>query len=481
MGRPLESRPTTRRALAWARQLRVATLVPILLMARLANPLAAQQPTTEPAAAPSSAPASNDPRPAADAPRGLLGIAEKEAARSSRALRESILGKLKKFAETQETAADRGKTLLDAVVTLGPDAVPLLLEVLRDVDRGALDSSFAGAAARALCGIFERTRSKEILARLDAAVKGSGPAVKQGALDGLAQLDHPQVIEIVAPLLASGDATLVARAVRVLGHQQSSAETVAPQLRPLLDQQGAPLADVVTALDALGDTVALDSIHGLAAKSEDPVVLLACVRYLSRLGTRASIAPLGKLLLRPEGALPETLLKQGIDAVQGIGLRLSDAHAGAEELLLDVYKKLRATRTTVSTYARWQLGPYKTDDALKSLEDELEQAIAANKRMNQSNVARYIDLAKARLRFEAWNKAVSALDKAKDEDTRRNRTDDIEQLRAVGFCGQAKYSAAEKLLQEIDPKLRLELLQEYPVLQKMAREPRYKELFPAGE
>jgi len=427
------------------------------------------------------APPTEPPRTTVEAPRGLLAVAEAESARSARALRDSIRVRLRNFAETQDTAADRGKGLLDSVVILGPDAVPLLLEVLRDVERGALDASFAGAAARALCGIYERTKNREILAALEQAVQKSGPAVRHGALDGLAQLDDSHVVDIAVPLLAAGDPALVARAVRVLGRQQASAEAVGAQLRLLLAQQGAPLAEVVAALDALADVAALDAVHGMTAKADDPALLLACVRYLARHGTRASVPPLGKLLLRPDGALSDVLQKQGIDAVQTIGLRFSDAQAPAVDLLLEIWRKLRTNRLVVANWARWQLGPFKNEEALRSLEDEVEEAIATNRKMRSSNLARYIEQAKNRLRFEAWSKALSALDKAADEDSRKNRSDEIKELRAVALYGHGKPTSAEDILHEISIERRLALLQEYPVLQKMAREPRFKDLFPPSK
>jgi hypothetical protein len=437
-----------------------------------ATAIAQTQPVVDapPAAAPPVAP---------DAPRGLLPVAEAEAARSTGAMKERILGMLRNFATQRDTAADRGKGFLDNVVLLGPDAVPLLLDVLRDVDKGSFDAAYAGAAARALCGIFERTKNKAILASLSEAVQASGPAVKAGALEGLETLDHPQVVDIVSPLLESKDPSLRARAVRVLGRQKGSAELVGGLLKPLLSQQGAPWADVVSALRALEDESALDLVHGMVAKSEELPLLLAGVGYVSDLGGRTSIEPLRSLLMRPGSTLPETLLKQAVDAVQAIGLRETDAHSPAEQLLVETFKKLRESKKVVSDHARWQLGPYKNDEALKSLEDEIDAAIAMNRRVDQPNTMRYLELAGDRLHFESWGRALDALKKAKEEDSRKLRTSDIDELKAVALCGQQKYSQSKALLQEIHPDRRFELLQTYPVLQKMAKDPNYKDLFPA--
>ncbi|MSR47695.1 MAG: hypothetical protein EXS13_11635 [Planctomycetes bacterium] len=463
-------------------------VLPALL---LGAPLLGQEAPVAPSAIPAEAPPSEAPTNkvtpvSVDGPRGLLGVAETEATRSAHVLKNRIVLLLRNFSSAKDTAADRGKALLDNVVAFGPDAVPLLLDVLREVDKGSFDAGFANAASRALCGIFERTKNKAILASLNDAVQHCGAAVKAGALDGLAQLDHPLVIDIVAPLIETkadgADPLLAARAVLVLGFQKSSAECVGQMLRPLLTQQGSPLPEVIQALHSLGDRGAIEAAHGMVAKSDYPVLLLACVRYLADTGGRTSIPPLRALVLRADSTLPDTLLKQAIDAAQAIGLRETDAQSVAEELLLEAYKKLRVSRKLVSEYARWQLGPFQTAEALKTYEDELEVAIQANRKMGVSNTGRYIELAEDRLRFEAWRKAADALDKAKDEDTRsRNFSDRIDELRAVAFCGQGKYTAAEKLLQQIHPDRRQELLQKYPMLKKkMADEPRYKELFPLG-
>ncbi len=432
-------------------------------------------------AAPASDPAAAPPAPAtagSDGPRGLLGVAEAESARSARVMRERILVMLRNFTTQKETAADRGKGFLDNVVLLGPDAVPLLLEVMHEVDKGTSDAAFAGAAARALCGIFQRTHTKSILASLGDTVRDGGPAVKSGTLEGLEQLDHPQVIEIVAPLLESTDPALRSRAVRVLGRQTSSAELVGGLLRPLLQQQGAPWTEVVQALHALGDGGALDAAHQFLSKSEDSSLLLACVRYVADVGGRATIAPLRAVLLRSGGNLPETLLKQAVDAAQSIGLRETDAHSGVEELLLEVFKKLRETRKAVSDYALRQLGPFGTEEALKTLEDAIDDAIAINKRIGQPNTSRYLELAEDRLQFSAWSRAIDALNRARDEDKKGLRTSDIEGLRAVAHCGQGKFTAAEKILQTLNFDQRLDLLQRFKVLEKMAKDSRFKGLFP---
>lgn len=436
----------------------------------------------EPTPAEPAAPAPATPAaPAADErPRGLLGIAEAESQRAAVAMRERIRVMLRNFTSQRETAADRGKGFLDTVVLLGPDAVPLLLEVMREVDRGTLDAAYAGAAARALCGIFERTHAKSILASLAETVRSGGAGVQAGALEGLEQLDHAQVIEIVAPLLEVGDPALRGRAVRVLGRQQSSASLVGGLLLPLLAQQGAPWTETVQALHALGEKSALEPVQQFLAKSEDSSLLLAGVRYVADLGGRATIPALRALLLRQGTNLPETLLKQAIDSAQSIGLRETDAHSGAEELLLEVFKKLRESRKPVSDYARWQLGPFGTEEALKSFEDEINDALAVNKRLGQPNTSRYLELAEDRLQFGAWSKAIDALNRAKDEDSRRLRSGDIEELRAVALCGQGKFPAAERILQTVHPDQRQALLQRFKVLEKMAKHKDYKELFASG-
>lgn len=459
-------------AISWCS---LATAVPLHARSQVdepAPPAAADEP-----AAP--APDEVTPEPAPVRPRGLLGVAEAEAARSAAALRERILVLLRNFSQAQNSAADRGRGFLDNVVLLGPDAVPLLAEVLQGVEQGSYDAAYAGAAARALCGIFERTQDKAILARLGEAVQSGGAALKNGALEGLESLDHPQVIEIVTPLLQHEDPTLRARAVRVLGRQRSSAAGVIERLRPLLQQQGAPWTEAMQALHALGDRGAVDAAQQFVAKSEDSALLLASVRCLADLGGRFAIPPLRSLLLRAGENVPDTLLKQAIDAAQAIGLRESDSRSAAEELLLEASKKLRDGRAGVAEHARWSLGPFGNEETLRGYEDNLDKLIAENRKRSYPNTGLYIELAEHRLQFLAWPKALDALKRAADEDKRENRTSDIEGLRAVAYCGMGKYTNAERILRTLHPDLRRDLFVRYRILDKMAERSDYRDLFPA--
>jgi hypothetical protein len=425
---------------------------------------------TEPAVDPAEAPARGK-------SRGLLGIADAESARATKAMRERILVSMRSYAVERETRADSGEAHLRAIVLLGPDAVPLLFDILADVASGSTDAAYAGPAARAICGIFLRTGNESILEELGKVVRAGGPAVSGGVLEGLESVDHAKVVEIAAPLLAAEDVGLQARAVRVLKHQKRSVEFVAGLLRPLLERQAGPFAEVLGALQDLEDDGGVSAAQSFLATSSDPALLAAAVSYLDRMGRKASLPSLRTFLLGEKTGVPDVVLKQAIDAVAGIGMEETDARNGAEEILVDVFR--RHPDLGVRDWARWQLGPFQNEDALKSLEDPLLQTIAENRKAGRSNTDRFVRLAEYRLRFEAWSKAYDACKDAHAEDSKNLRTSYIESLRAVALCGQGKSSSAvEKILLGMSMEERGELLANFPVLKKMADDPKYRDLFP---
>src|SRR5262249_39191843 len=133
--------------------------------------------------APTTAP--NDPSAKVDGPApanegtngsGLLGIAEKEAARSAKALRDRVLASLRNWTLKHDLEADRGREILASVVNCGPDAVPVLLAFVKAAVAGQGEAAIVQPAAHALAGLFDRTKNAQILHDLCEAVKdGAAP------------------------------------------------------------------------------------------------------------------------------------------------------------------------------------------------------------------------------------------------------------------------------------------------------------------
>ena len=109
----------------------------------------------------------------------------------------------------------------------------------------------------------------------------------------------------------------------------------------------------------------------------------------------------------------------------------------------------------------------------------MQKDIDANRRSNpaRSNLTNFIQLAESRLQFEAWTKAIEALKKAREEDDKQFRATWIESLTAVALCGSDKFDQARKILEKLSVEERVKLLASYPVLEKMARDPKYRDLF----
>src|SRR5262249_41953711 len=150
----------------------------------------------------------------------------------------------------------------------------------------------------------------------------------------------------------------------------------------------------------------------------------------------------------------DTLLKVVVEAVQQIGLREIDAKRRAEEILVLCMKN--HPNVNVRDRALWTLGPYQNAEALKKLEEPFLKDIDANRRSSpaRSNLTNFITLAESRLQFEAWTKAIEALNKAKDEDDKQFRASWIESLRAVALCGLDKFDQARKILDKLSPEER---------------------------
>jgi hypothetical protein len=284
------------------------------------------------------------------------------------------------------------------------------------------------------------------------------------------------VIEIVRPMLKEQDAALRAQVVRVLGNQKSNAAIVGPLLKDLLKEEGAPWAEALSALLTLGDRGGIDMAQGWVAKSSDPLLLGVSIRYLGELGGKQALPVLSKLVMHGPPNLSDATLKKAIEAVQSIGLREEDAKKPAEDILVEIFK--RHTSQAIKDCACWELGPFQNDEALKSLEQKVQENIKANKQSGrEKNPDLLIELAENRLRFEQWGKAFEALNKAQSEDDKGLRAQMIEPLCAVALCGDQKLEKAKKILLTMSMDDRVELLGRYPVLEKMAKDPKYRDLF----
>jgi HEAT repeat protein len=439
--------------------------------ARAQDPAATTPPATAPAKSEDAAPANEGTKSG-----GLLGIAEKEAARSAKVLRDRILAALRKWTLKHDLEADRGKEILDSVVNCGPDAVPVLLSFVRAAVAGQGETAVVLPASRALAGLFERTKNAQILHDLLEAVKDAPAPIRVDVLAALETLDQKSVFDFASPLIGDDNVAVRTGAVRALGRQKSHAAEVTRLLRAHLQTDKAVWIESLRALRELNDKTSVDLAQSVLVSSQDPLLVAVALRTVAEYGGKAALPGLESLLDHPSN-FDDTLLKVVVDAVQQIGLREIDAKRRAEEILVACMKN--HPNVNVRDRALWQLGPFQNAEALKKLEEPMTKDIDANRRSSppRSNLTNYVSLAEWRLRFEAWTKSIEALNKAKDEDDKQFRASWIESLRAVALCGLDKLDQAKKILEKLSIEERLQLLNSYPVLEKMAKDPKYRELF----
>jgi HEAT repeat protein len=445
----------------------------VVLLIALAPTAPAQ--TAKPAAAPEPDHAAHaDP----SSQKGLLGIAEREATRSTKLLRERILGALRTWVLQHDLAADRGKGLIESVVNNGPDAAPVLLAFVNAAVAGQGEASIVQPAARALVGLVDRTHNAQLLQSLCDATRGAAPTLRIDVLAAFETIDHRAVVDYATPMLDDENPAVRVAAVKALGRQKSHAADVAKLLRPQLQKEKGAAVEALRALHDLDDKQSVDLAQAALSSSQDAQLVGVALRFVSDFGGKGALAPL-ELLLDPNRPtnFDDALLKQAVDAVQKIGLREIDSKGRAAEILVNCMKKHPVP--SVRDRACWQLGPYQSEIALKNLEDPVLKDIVANTKAtpSRSNLNNYIELAEFRLRFEAWSKAIEALKKATTEDEKGFRTSFIEKLRAVAYCGTEKIEQALKILNNVTPEERVTLLNDYPVLEKLARDPKYHDLF----
>jgi HEAT repeat protein len=411
-------------------------------------------------------------------PAGLLGIAEREAARSSKVLHDRILASLRNWTLKHEIEADRGREILLSVVNCGPDAVPVLLSLVRTAVAAKGEAAIVLPAARALAGLFERTKNPQILHDLTEAVKDAQAPIRVDVLVALEPIDHKIVYDFACPQLGDESVSVRGAAVRALGKQKSHAAEVAKLLRAHLQTDKAVWLESLRALYGLGDKSSVDLAQSVLATSQDAQLVAVALRTVADFGGKAALAPLDSLLdaNRPSN-FDDTLLKVVVEAVAKIGLREIDAKRRAEEILVACMKS--HSSVNVRDRALWTLGPYQNAEALKRLEDPILKDVDANRRSNpaRSNLTNYILLAESRLQFETWSKAIDALKKAREEDDKQFRTREIESLTAIALSGLDKFDQARKILEKFTVEERVKLLGDYPVLEKMARDPKYRDLF----
>lgn len=416
------------------------------------------------------------------AEKGLLGVAEREAARSAKLLHDRIRDLLRQWVMQHELAADRGRSLIESVVNMGADATPVLLGFVNVAAAGQGDASIVQPAARAVVGLAGKTQNLKLLKSLAEATKGSPASIRADVLAALESIDDEIVVAYASPMLDDETPQVVTAAIRALGQQKSHAAEVAKLLRPQFQKEKGSPVELLKALYVLGDRQSVDLALGVLGGSPDPQLVAIALQFAATYGGKNALGPL-EALLAPNRAssLDDALLRLAVDAVQTIGLREIDSKSRAQEVLVSCMSKHPSA--SVRDRACWQLGPYQNEAALKHLEEPVQKNIIANSKTtpSRSNASNFLSLADYRCRFEAWSKALEPLNKAEQEDDKNFYKREIAKYRAVAYCGLEKFSQAKKCLDDLTAEERATLLSTYPVLEKMAREPKFRDLFPARQ
>ena len=415
--------------------------------------------------------------------RDLLQIARKEAERAQRELQRQVSAMLEEIEQSADPSNPKVHAAVQRLSSLGPDALPLLVETLRS-EAPSSRRTRAVHAARAIVAMYERTKDASILDSLDRLLQSSDAAVQQCVLHGLIGFVHPFAGEKARPFLESKDPATVNLAIRVVAAQQD--REIAPLLRrfvacqsPLIDVGSIPkdadfqtrnphFITVLAALEQLGDE-ATAPLVALVLPELDDSVLTVAIDHLGRFGNRESLPALRALAFGSRELLT-TIRVRCLEAVQRIGLRHKNAAGDAHEILLEGFKTDNAK---IRDDSAWFLGPYEDKSAYDSLEKSNKERIDRSPR----ETVPVIELARLQIQFNRWKDAQRTLNKAELLDEKKDYWSEIRILKAVVYCELKNYPKAAESLRSCGRADLRSLLEEWPTLRKMAEDPQYEELF----
>jgi HEAT repeat protein len=226
-----------------------------------------------------------------------------------------------------------------AIARVGEARVPVLLELVAPLDRGAAPNEFTGpriglafALARAiedgpdealaqLWPLLERSLSAERLSERMTALVAAGSAGKAAKREG------SPIAKAVAARLKSEDATERAVAAAVLAGIDPSCETFGLQLEPLLADP-APYARVFAAValrDICGGSPAVEDtfLQSLSADDETRAAALESIHGIDRKPSEREVGPITKCL----DSKNDRVLVAALDALGSCGERAKGAVA----------------------------------------------------------------------------------------------------------------------------------------------------------
>jgi HEAT repeat protein len=280
----------------------------------------------------------------------------------------------------------------DALVRIGPDAVPLLLDARASSDvrlhRRAV-AVLVRIGAPAAPGLVEALEKKPEEARVETALVRMGPAAAPALVEALKDETKGKEAAHVLGLMGSRGAAAVPGLIGVLRDRQAPA-AVREEAADALGKIGEPVADVVSALTAaLKDDkekvryqaaealrwmgpLAKEAMPALVAalKDEDARTAEKACLALARLGDALAIRPLMEALQGPRGSVAD----QAALALWQIGPAAKDVVPG----LIALLKKPPSESRRVRTLLLW-LGPIAVPglaDALHDNEATVRQSAA---------------------------------------------------------------------------------------------------------
>lgn len=185
-------------------------------------------------------------------------------------------------------ATEDNERLIRVVTSLGPKAVPPMLEALEDPDP---------ATAELAAGLLGGIRAEEAVPRLTAYLRSDRPR-RYIAAWALGEIRNPDSIPVLVSALSDPNESVVKASTRALIN--IGRKSTGPIVQALPSSAGRARKAMLRALEDIEDIRAEDSVLAVLESEKDPVIQAAAARALGKCGTPKSYAPLERWLLSGE-------------------------------------------------------------------------------------------------------------------------------------------------------------------------------------
>ncbi|MEW6744151.1 MAG: HEAT repeat domain-containing protein [Planctomycetota bacterium] len=413
--------------------------------------------------------------PTENGPRGLVGIARREAEREREQAASRVATLLEELSSASDPTLGYVTKRLEELARFGPAASPLLVEVLERMppEESQGDQSVVNrgwGAARALAMMARQGHQGRVLPELERLSSSPSPWTRALAAHALGLGGTAAALPRLVALLQDPATTVVLAAIEAIGGIGGPGAT--EHLVAFLEREEDALRSA--AVLALVQLDSPDLQQPLARLLErmtgNRATLVAILRYLARHSDADTIDPIGPIATNESLGLE--IQREACKALRDIALRHGGrARSKALDILLTLVKAPAVT-TLVEDVAQM----------LNDLGDDtgVERVLESENRVLKSNpkhfFARYRKAQKL-YRFHRYAEAITDCREGLRHDRKEQGAAEARILMAACYAGLGNFQTAWWVLRETGRASFQDLPGRFPELKAMAEDKRYSSLF----